>query len=167
VLTYRTQDCPPLLERGTGVQQPKGALALGKLCTPRNSVTLSDSQQLATLNGKQAGGGIKGTATTELCRRRQRDRPAEQGTHTGVRTAAGSCFTAVSAFAETPPVLTARDEQHETQCALGTPLPRCLGSSTERASGPGAVRQWLRQPLPGAVAVDNEIGSPSRIHTRG
>ena len=112
------------------MQQPKGALALGKLCTPRNSVALSDIQQLATLKGKQADSGTKGTATTELCRRRQRDRQAEQGTHTGVRTAAGSFFIAVSAFAETPPVLTVR----ETQCALGTPLPRCAGSWTERAS---------------------------------
>ena len=96
----RTQDCLSLLERGTGVQQPRGALALGKLCTPRNSVALSDSQQSATLSGKQAGSGIKGTATTELCRRRQRDRQAEQSAHTGVRTAAGSFFIAVSAFAE-------------------------------------------------------------------
>ena len=43
----RTQDCLSLLERGTGVQQPKGALALGKLCTPRNSVALSDGHHLA------------------------------------------------------------------------------------------------------------------------
>ena len=129
----RTQDCLSLLERGTGVQQPKGALALGKLCTPRNSVALSDIQQLATLKGKQADGGTKGTATTELCRRRQRDRQAEQSAHTGVRTAARSFFIAVSAFAETPPVLTARDDKHETQCTLGTLLPRCAGSWTERA----------------------------------
>ena len=42
----RTQDCLSLLERGTGVQQPKGALALGKLCTPRNSVALSGGHLL-------------------------------------------------------------------------------------------------------------------------
>ena len=115
------------------MQQPKGALALGKLCTPRNSVALSDIQQLATLKGKQADGGTKGTATIELCSRRQRDRQAEQSAHTGVRTATGSFFIAVSAFAETPPVLTALDDKHETQCALGIPLPRCAGSWTERA----------------------------------
>jgi hypothetical protein len=109
-------------------------LALGKLCTPRNSVALSDSQQLATLSGKQAGSGIKGTATTELCRRRQRDSQVKHGTPTGVRTAARSFFIAVSAFAETPSVLTARDDKREPQCALGTPLPRCAGSWTERAS---------------------------------
>ena len=65
--------------------------------------------------------------------RSQRDRQAEQSAHTGVRTATGSFFIAVSAFAETPPVLTARDDKHETQCALGIPLPRCAGSWTERA----------------------------------
>ena len=96
------------------MQQPRGALALGKLCTPRNSVALSDIQQSATLKGKQADSGTKGTATTELCRCRQRDMQAEQGTHTGVRTAARSFFIAVSAFAETPPVLTARDDKQET-----------------------------------------------------
>ena len=115
------------------IKRTQDCLSLGKLCTPRNSVALSDIQQLATLKGKQADGGTKGTATIELCSRRQRDRQAEQSAHTGVRTATGSFFIAVSAFAETPPVLTARYDKHETQCALGIPLPRCTGSWTERA----------------------------------
>ena len=53
--------------------------------------------------------------------RSQRDRQAKQGTHAWVRTAAVAVFiVAGSAFAGTPPVLAAHDEQHETPLALGT-----------------------------------------------
>ena len=68
-------------------------------------------------------------------KRIQRNIQAEQGTHAWVRTTAVAAFiVAVSAFADTLPVLTAHDEQHETPFALSTPLPRCAGSWTERAS---------------------------------
>ena len=74
--------------------------------------------------------------------RRQRDRRAEQGTHAWVCTAAVvALIVAVSALAETPPVLTARDVQYATQCALA------LLSHAARAAGrrervePGASSQ--------------------------
>ena len=74
-----------------------------------------------------------------------RHRQAEQGTHVWVRTAAVvALIVAVSALAETPPVLTARGvHQHETQCALA------LLSHAARAAG----RRERVQPGAGSQSV--------------
>ena len=76
-----------------------------------------------------------------------------------MRTAAVvALIVAVSALAETPPVLTAHDKQHETPFALSTPLPRCAGSWTERASCTGD-----KQPVSG---LESRSRAPKTQTTR-
>ena len=92
--------------------------------------------------GKWAGSVVMRPAAAERRRRGPRDNRAEQGTRTWVCTAAVvALIVAVSVFAETPPMLTARDVQYETQRALA------LLSHAARAAGrrervePGASSQ--------------------------
>jgi hypothetical protein len=108
--------------------------------------------------GKWAGSGVMIPAAAERHRRRQRDRQVEQGTHAWVCTAAVVALTvAVSALAETPPVLTARSVQNENTVRPGTPLPRCAGSWTERASLTGG-----KQPVSGLGATAERRGRRPR-----